>query len=76
VPAYGCRHHDPDAEDEANYLAGEVLVTRKAALRVARLGLHEAEAERLGVSGKMLRWRVNASGAAIQAQRAAARYAR
>ena len=69
----GCRHHNPGQEDEANWLAGELMVTRSAALRAARSNELSDVAELLGVSDEMLRWRVNMTGASKQAQREAAR---
>ena len=63
-PVTGCRIWDSDHEDEANWLTGELLVTREVALAVARGKFAADEAlARLGVSRPMLRWRVNATGA-------------
>jgi len=72
-PAFGlggCRRWNQNEEDEADWLAGELLVPRQAALRLARLGtpLDEA-AETFGVSLALLRWRMNHSGATLQARR-------
>lgn len=66
----GCRVWNQDQEDEADYLCGCLLVTRQAALYVARRGISlEAAAAHFGVSQQMMGWRVNGTGARIQAQR-------
>ena len=69
----GCRRWDQQAEDEADWLAGVLLVPREAALQVLLDGLvpHEA-ARRMGVSPALMRWRMNASGATAQYSRAQA----
>lgn len=70
----GCRNWNDDNEDEANWLGGELLVTTDMALAVARGHLPQPEAqERWGVSYTMLKWRLNASGAAKRVQRERAR---
>lgn len=70
----GCRHWNDDNEDEANWLGGELLVTTDMALAVARGHLSQPEAqERWGVSYTMLKWRLNARGAAKRVQRERAR---
>lgn len=69
-PATGCRDWNADHEDEANWLTSELLVTREMALAVARGKVaREVAMDRLGVSRKMLQWRINATGAATQAAR-------
>ena len=70
----GCRNWDDRIEAEANWLTGELLVTRRAALAVARGNLpwHRA-LQRLRVSAKMLDWRVNVTGARTQVEREWAR---
>ena len=62
--ATGCRLWNAEHEDEADWLTGELLVTRPMALAVAhgKFTLEGALA-RLGVSRPMLRWRINATGA-------------
>ena len=66
----GCRLWDATNEDEADWLAGELLVTRNMALAVARGGFTKQKAmERLQVSEKMLRWRMNVTGAVKQVER-------
>ena len=66
----GCRLCNVTNEYEADWLAGELLITRKMALAVARRRVTEQHAmERLGVSAQMLRYRVGVTGATKQAER-------
>ena len=66
----GCRLCNAANEDEDNWLAGELLVTRDMALAVARGGMTtQCAMERLAVSAHMLRYRVGVSGATRQATR-------
>jgi hypothetical protein len=60
----GCRNWNADLEDEANFLAGALLIPSKAAWWIAkrRLPFDEAAAE-YGCSVDMARWRVNITGA-------------
>lgn len=70
----GCRVWHEDQEDEADHLCGCLLVTREAALQIARRGYSlDAAAGVYGVSQQMMSWRVNATGAQLQAQRERAR---
>lgn len=64
----GSRIWIPTYEREADWLAGELLVTRAMALDVARgrLTLQEAM-ERFGVSSSMLNWRLNMTGSVKRA---------
>ncbi len=65
----GCRLCNSTNEDEANWLAGELLVTSDMALDVARGRFTRQEAmERLGVSSQMLTWRLNMTGAVRRAK--------
>jgi len=67
----GCRHWNQDVEDEANWLAGALLITPQAALSIARSALPEDEAAaRFGVSNQMVRFRVNVTGARKRVSRA------
>ena len=74
APALDCKTDRRDwnsiKELEAAWLGGELLITREMALAVARgrLTRHQAK-ERFGVSDGMLTWRLNQTGAAMQAQR-------
>jgi Zn-dependent peptidase ImmA (M78 family) len=56
LDANGCRYWDQSVEDEANWLAGALLVSEEAALQVVRRGpsLQEAAAE-YGTSVDMMR---------------------
>lgn len=65
----GCRIWNPTIEKEADWLAGELLVTSDMALAVARRRFTRQEAmERLRVSSQMLTWRLNMTGAVRRAQ--------
>ncbi|OEJ61086.1 hypothetical protein BGM19_26800 [Streptomyces agglomeratus] len=67
----GCRQWDQDIEDEAQYLAGALLVTEDAALAIARSGRPLADAAtQLGVSEQMIRYRLNITGAVKRVSRA------
>lgn len=68
----GCRTADKLQEDEAAEIAGELLVPSDAARRLARRKVTDDEvALRFGVSIELARWRMNATGVRIIAQRAA-----
>lgn len=70
----GCRLWSEDMEAEADWLGGVLLVPNDAAYRIAsrRTPLDEAASE-YGVSAKMMRFRLNVTGAAKVAARAQAR---
>jgi Zn-dependent peptidase ImmA (M78 family) len=73
LDAVGCRIWNQDIEDEAGWLAGELLVTFEAAMAVARQEWTMTEAtRRLRVSQDMVRFRVNMSGARTIVKRATA----
>ena len=61
---------DSEQEKEASWLSGVLLVPAHVALRIARLGMsvHKA-AQAYGVSGRLMEWRLNASGARKRVQR-------
>ncbi|MFF1301874.1 ImmA/IrrE family metallo-endopeptidase [Streptomyces sp. NPDC058307] len=60
----GCRHWDGEIEEEADWLAGNLLITNEGAWSIARRGLSpEAAMLRYGVSRSMLTWRMNKGGA-------------
>ncbi len=64
----GCRVWDGDMEEEADRLAGVLLVPRDAASACARVGLPlRVGAARFGVSVSLMRQRTHQSGAARQA---------
>lgn len=75
--ALGCRDWDPDAEDEADFLAGVLLVPEEVTLEVVRRGLTiAAAAELYGVSVALMRWRINITGAHARVSRARKAWAR
>ncbi|MEY9967602.1 Zn-dependent peptidase ImmA (M78 family) [Streptacidiphilus sp. MAP12-16] len=60
----GCRHWDGEVEEEANWLAGSLLITNEAAWSIARRKVTRDSAMfQYGVSEQMLTWRLNVSGA-------------
>ncbi|WP_278265261.1 ImmA/IrrE family metallo-endopeptidase [Nocardia sp. AG03] len=63
----GCRTWNADHEDEANFLAGALLIPAKAAWALVkrRKSLDEAAWE-FGCSVEMVRWRINITGAGRQ----------
>ncbi len=66
----GCRDFDPALENEANHLAGYLLVPDQAARRIVNSGMGPAVAQEIyGVSRQMLDWRLNMSGARRQGRR-------
>lgn len=59
--------HDPEQEDEADWLAGCLLAPRDALLRVyARNRSVERLARRFGVSLELIRWRLESTGVTRQ----------
>ena len=69
VDPIGCRRWDEDAEDEADWLSATLLVPDEAAIHVARSGLPIAAAAwRFGVSVRLMRWRLNVTGARRRAR--------
>ncbi|WP_419933185.1 ImmA/IrrE family metallo-endopeptidase [Candidatus Poriferisodalis sp.] len=69
-PLTGCRDWRADHEQEADWFAGALLVTRQMALATARGRFTFAGAiRRLAVSPEMLNWRMNVTGARTQALR-------
>ena len=62
--------YNRDQEDEANWLAGCLLLPREALLWIKRQGLESREAaKQYGVSVAMLQYRLNVSGVEQQLQR-------
>jgi len=69
----GCRLWDQDIENEAQFLAGALLLTEDAALVVARGRFTMAEAAaRFRVSSEMIQYRLNITGAVKRVERARA----
>lgn len=64
------RTHNKDQEEEANWLAGSILLPRDALLRARRAGQSDDQVcAEYGVSLAMLRFRVNATGVDAQMRR-------
>jgi hypothetical protein len=64
LDSFGCRHWNGDIEDEADWLAGFLLIPNDAARAIVRYRMSdEAAAAKYGVSKQMLTWRLNMSGA-------------
>jgi hypothetical protein len=62
VDELGCRHWNGAYEEEANLLAGYLLIPNVAARRIVQRGLSEPRArDHFGVSQEMLTWRLNMS---------------
>jgi Zn-dependent peptidase ImmA (M78 family) len=60
----GSRYWNQNIEDEANWLAGVLLLTEDATLHVVRRAWSmEKIGERFGVSPQMATWRINSTGA-------------
>ena len=67
--AGGCRHWNSEHEEEADWLAGALLVPREGAVRWLYNGGNSAGgAEYFGVSLALFEWRINHSGAYRQVQ--------
>lgn len=71
LDALGCRDWDEDCEDEADFLAGVLLVPEEATLEIVRLGRTIADAaDQYGVSAPLMQWRINVTGARARVARA------
>jgi len=70
IDSRGCRDWDPVLEEEAEWLAGSLLISDEAALHIVRteMSLDEAQAH-YGVSKKMLQFRLNVTGARVRVAR-------
>lgn len=67
----GCRLWDQNIEDEAQWLAGALLLTEDAALHIARNGITvAAAADHFGISAQMVTYRLNITGARQRVVRA------
>jgi Zn-dependent peptidase ImmA (M78 family) len=72
----GCRNWDAALEEEAQWLAGALLVTEEAALSIVRQATPLATAAaNFGVSEAMVRFRVNVTGAHKRVARARGQHA-
>jgi len=66
----GCRRWNDEDEEQAEWLAGVLLVPAEAALQFARRGISVAIAARqMGVSPALMTWRLNKSGASTRVLR-------
>jgi Zn-dependent peptidase ImmA (M78 family) len=71
IDTSGCRVIDQEVEEEANWLGPTILIPDEAALHILRREMSTDEAKKTyGVSGPLLRMRINASGARIRLERA------
>jgi len=62
--ARGCRNWNEELENEANWLAGALLISEEAALQIARNDISiEYVSAKYGVSQKMVQFRLNVTGA-------------
>jgi Zn-dependent peptidase ImmA (M78 family) len=60
----GCRKWNRDLEDEADWLAGVLLISEEAALEIVRTGMTvDVAVISYGVSKAMVQWRLNMTGA-------------
>lgn len=67
----GCRLWNQNIEDEAQWLAGALLLTEDAALWIARKSAStSAAAEHFGISEQMVTYRLNVTGARLRVARA------
>ena len=70
VDGRGCRVWDSDAETEANWLSGALLVPEEATIHIVRSGWSMPEAAaRYGVTPKMVTYRINVTAARKRVQR-------
>lgn len=69
--------YDQDQEDEADWLAGTLLLPRPALLKIRSLGLADSQAQATyQVSDQMLKWRVRMTGVDYQLSNSRKRWAR
>ena len=70
IDGRGCRVWDGEAEAEANWLSGALLVPEEAAIQIVRRGWSMREAAaRYGVTPKMIQYRINVTAARRRVQR-------
>ena len=70
VDGRGCRVWDREAEDEANWLSGALIVPEEAALHIVRRGWSTREAAaRYGVTPKMIQYRLSVTAARKRVRR-------
>jgi Zn-dependent peptidase ImmA (M78 family) len=67
----GIRNWNEDMEDEAEWLAGALLISEEAALTIVREGLSVRDAARkYGVTPRMVQFRMNVTAARVRVERA------
>jgi Zn-dependent peptidase ImmA (M78 family) len=70
IDSRGCRDWDSVLEEEAEWLSGTLLVPDEVALHIVRSAMPEDTAMTLyGISRKMLRFRLNVTGARVRVAR-------
>lgn len=70
IDGRGCRVWDKEAEAEADWLSGALLVPEEAAIHIVRRGWSKREAAvRYGVTPKMIQYRLNVTAARTRVQR-------
>lgn len=68
--------YDQDQEDEADWLAGTLLLPRPALLKIRSLGLSDSQAQEMyQVSDQMLKWRFRMTGVDYQLSNSRKRWA-
>ena len=69
--------YNQDQEDEADWLAGTLLLPRPALLKIRNLGLSDGQAQTTyKVSGQMLKWRLHKTGVDHQLSNSRKRWGR
>ncbi len=70
VDGRGCRVWDKEAEAEADWLSGALLVPEEAAIHIVRRGWSKRDAAATyGVTPKMIQYRINVTAARTRVQR-------
>ena len=70
IDGRGCRVWDKEAEAEANWLSGALLVPEEAAIHIVKRGWsNRVAAARYGVTPKMIQYRINVTAARTRVQR-------
>jgi Zn-dependent peptidase ImmA (M78 family) len=73
----GCRNWDENMENEADWLSGALLISEEAALSIARKEMSISDAAIFyGVSEKMIKWRLQITGAYARVTRTRRRYSK
>ena len=66
----GCRYWNAEIEQEAEWLAGALLISEEAALMIVRRGLAiSTAAQMFGISKRMVNFRINVTGARTRVDR-------